>query len=78
MARPFVTVEGGTMHIAAAVGAPQVVLWSYTSLDNWRPWSGDALILESGGDVRRIEVDRVMEAVTGLLAHDCNLEKSGS
>ena len=63
LGRLFVTAEGGTMHIGAAVGVPQIVLWGYTSLDNWRPWSDSAMVIESGGDVANIQVDDVIKAV---------------
>lgn len=75
LARPFVTAEGGPMHIGAAVDAPLVVLWGRTALNNWRPWDADARILQAGGDVSRISVDEVLAAVGEYTAAPGDEEK---
>ncbi|ADK85448.1 glycosyl transferase family 9 [Desulfarculus baarsii DSM 2075] len=64
----FVTVEGGPMHIAAAVGAPQVVIWSKrTPLDVWFPWNAPFLPLKAEGTVEEIQVEQVVAGVEELL-----------
>ena len=65
----FVTVEGGPMHIAAAVNTPQAVLWSKrTPLDVWTPWNAPFFPLKAEETVEEIQVDDVVEAVEKLLA----------
>jgi ADP-heptose:LPS heptosyltransferase len=67
-ARAFVTAEGGPMHLAAAVGTPLVVLWSRTSLAEWRPWGVPCHVLEGGDDLGRITPAQAEEALESLLA----------
>lgn len=38
-ARVFVGNDSGVAHIAAAVGAPSVVIFGSSNIDHWRPWS---------------------------------------
>ena len=67
-ARAFITAEGGPMHLAAAVGTPLVVLWSRTSLAEWRPWGVPCQVLEGGDDLGRITPAQAEEALESLLA----------
>ena len=68
LGRPFVTIDGGPMHIAAAVGASEVVLWGRTPLEVWKPWGVKSRNLRSGGHVSHIQVDEVLAAVKELSA----------
>lgn len=65
----FATVEGGPMHIAAAVHTPQAVIWSKrTPLDVWAPWNAPFKALKAEETVEEIQVDDVVKAVENLLA----------
>lgn len=65
----FATVEGGPMHIAAAVHTPQVVIWSKrTPLEVWTPWNAPFVPLKAEETVEEIQVDDVVAAVEELLA----------
>ena len=64
--RVFVTAEGGPMHLAAAAGAPLVVLWGTTPLEVWRPWGVAQRILGAKGPVGDITVEEVLEAIGSL------------
>lgn len=67
-ARVFVTVEGGPMHIAAALGAPQVVIWSKrTPLEVWSPWNAPCLTLKAEGSVEEIRLEEVIAALEKML-----------
>ncbi len=67
-AQIFVTAEGGPMHLAAAVGAPLVVLWGRTPLEVWRPWGVPQRIVRGGRSVAEIELPRVLAALDELRA----------
>ena len=54
------------MHLAAAVGAPLVVLWGSTPLEVWRPWSEPQRIVGAKGAVSGITVEEVLEAIDSL------------
>ncbi|MFH1058308.1 MAG: glycosyltransferase family 9 protein [Pseudomonadota bacterium] len=65
--RALVTCEGGPMHLAAAVGTPQVVLWSQnTPIEVWHPWSKAHTILGGRGPVEAIALDEVLAALADL------------
>jgi ADP-heptose:LPS heptosyltransferase len=60
-------------HLAAAVGAPSVVLFT-PALRAWRPWAPHARVLEVS--TRRViadEVDRVVAAARAAMAVDSTL-----
>lgn len=65
-ARAFITAEGGPMHIAAALGTPQVVLWADTPLETWRPWRAPVEIVGARGPVARIHTQEVLAALGRL------------
>ncbi len=63
-ARAFVTAEGGPMHIAAAVGTFQVVIWGETPLETWRPWRAPVRIVGARGPVAEISTQEVLAALS--------------
>ncbi len=67
-ARVFVTAEGGPMHLAAAVGAPLVVLWGRTPRAVWHPWGVPYRMVGDGGPVAGITPDQVLAALAELAA----------
>jgi len=57
--------DSGVSHLAAAVGAPAVILFPAATRDRWAPWSPTALALPMGEQPE--DFDRVCEAVTAQL-----------
>jgi ADP-heptose:LPS heptosyltransferase len=57
--------DSGVSHLAAAVGAPAVILFPAATRDRWAPWSPTALALPMGEQPE--DIDRVCEAVTARL-----------
>lgn len=66
--RAFVGHDSGISHLAAALGLPGLILWGDTQLDIWRPRGDRMKILQSGGRLDQLPVNRVMEDLDGLLA----------
>lgn len=62
----FVTVEGGPMHIAAAVGTKVVALFGKTPIDMWYPYGNGHIVLHKGNRENLIPVDDVFQAVQRL------------
>ncbi len=58
--------DSGVSHLAAAVGAPAVILFPAATRDRWAPWSATALPLALSGDVH--EVETLARAVSERLA----------
>lgn len=56
-----VTAEGGTSHLAAAIGVPTVVLSGVNINKTWIPWSSKAVLLEKTDAVNEIPVTEIME-----------------
>ena len=55
--------EGGSMHIAAALGVPQVVLFGFTSSTTWAPLSNTATVLNDKSNVNNIPKNQILEAL---------------
>jgi heptosyltransferase-2 len=63
-ARLFVGHDSGVSHIAAAAGAPSVLLFGPTDPDIWAPLSGEVRIIRAPGeDLALLPVERVARAV---------------
>jgi ADP-heptose:LPS heptosyltransferase len=60
--------DGGCVHIAAALGIPQVALFGKAYLDQWRPVNPRSIVLHGGGRADRISVDEVVAAATTLFS----------
>ena len=65
--------EGGSMHIAAALGVPQVVLFGFTSSTTWAPLSNTATVLNDKSNVNNISKNKILEALKTKLQ---NIEAS--
>ena len=65
--------EGGSMHIAAALGVPQVVLFGFTSSITWAPLSNTATVLNDKSNVNNIPKNQILEALKTKLQ---NIEAS--
>ena len=64
--------EGGSMHVAAALGVSQVVLFGFTSSITWAPLSNNATVLSDKSNVNNIPKNKILEALKTKLQ---NIEK---
>ena len=55
--------EGGSMHMAAALGVSQVVLFGHTSSTTWSPLSNTATVLNDKSNVNNIPKNKILEAL---------------
>ncbi len=81
-ARLLVTIDSAPMHLAGALGTPQVVLFGPTNPFHWRPRAQPALILQGGGTpplrdfvphqtpaaMNEISTEQVINAMQSLLS----------
>jgi len=81
-ARLLVTIDSAPMHLAAALGTPQVALFGPTNPFHWRPRSTPAIILDAGkghpatefepiqtrGAMKEISTKQVIDAMQTLLS----------
>ena len=63
----FITLQGGPMHVAAAVGTPIVALFG-KSPEIWAPWGEGHIVLRKGNDANLINADDVLAAVRKILS----------
>jgi len=59
----LVTVDGGPMHIGAALGTPMVALFGKADLLEWAPWGEGHLVLRKGNACDNISVEDVLAAL---------------
>jgi ADP-heptose:LPS heptosyltransferase len=59
----LMTLEGGPMHIAAAVGTPLIALFGKTDPLDWAPWGEGHTVLRKGNQENLIAPGEVIEAV---------------
>jgi predicted lipopolysaccharide heptosyltransferase III len=81
-ARLLVTIDSAPMHLAAALGTPQVALFGPTNPFHWRPRSTPAIVLNAGNDhpatdfvpiqppvaMKEISTKQVIDAMQTLLS----------
>lgn len=81
-ARLLVTIDSAPMHLAGALGTPQLVLFGPTNPFHWRPRSSPAIVLragnphplsvfdpeETGGRMNQISTEQVIDAMQSLLS----------
>jgi heptosyltransferase III len=60
--------DGGCVHIAAALGIPQVAVLGKAYLEQWRPVNPRSIVLHGGGRADRITVDEVVAAAASLVS----------
>jgi heptosyltransferase III len=68
----FVGVDGGAMHLAAALGVPTVALFEHDERkrSRWHPWQVPCeVVYPETDDIADIRVDQVHDAWTRLAAH---------
>jgi len=62
-------IDGGAMHVAAALGKPVVALFGDSPVARWRPWGvAQRVIAAPGGDLAQQAPAAVIEAAQELLA----------
>jgi ADP-heptose:LPS heptosyltransferase len=60
--------DGGCVHIAAALGIPQVAIFGKAYVEQWGPVNPRSIVLHGGGRADRISADEVLAAATELVA----------
>ena len=68
----FIGHDSGISHLGAAVGLPGLILWGDSPEEIWRPPHGQVVILKSGGGLRALSVETVMNELTTLLNRSVN------
>ncbi len=64
----LITLEGGSMHIGAAAGAPTLAIFGDTSTVVWRPWGEGNVTLKRGALASLVTADDVLKAARAMLA----------
>jgi heptosyltransferase III len=64
----MITLEGGPMHVAAAVGTPLVALYGKTDPLEWAPWGQGHIVLRRGTQENAISAEEVLSAVDQQLS----------
>jgi ADP-heptose:LPS heptosyltransferase len=62
-----ITLDTGSLHIAAALKKPTVALMTKGKAQSWYPWKTDNIVLTSEDSVEDISVDEVLDAVNKLV-----------
>jgi ADP-heptose:LPS heptosyltransferase len=60
--------DGGCVHIAAALGLPQIALFGKTDANQWGPVNPKSILLHGRGRADRITVDEVVAAAAALVS----------
>ncbi len=64
----MVCLDGGAMHIAAAIRKSIVKIWGSTDPSRWRPWGVRHILLQNPGKkAEKVDVFDVYKAVEKLL-----------
>jgi len=63
----FITLDGGAMHIAAAVRTPTIAIFGKTDPEVWRPWGEGHIVLRKGRDYNSVSVDDVIGAIDKMM-----------
>lgn len=64
-----ICLDGGAMHIAAALGKPIVTIWGSTNPDRWRPWGVKHIIFQDETKkAENIDIGSVYNVVETLLS----------
>ena len=58
-----ICLDGGAMHIAAALGKPILTIWGSTDRRRWTPWKAESIILQKGRNADDVCVE---EALAGF------------
>lgn len=64
----LITLEGGAMHISAAVGTPTLAIFGSTSDIIWAPWGDRNVTLRGGDHANSVKAEDVIEAAERMLS----------
>jgi heptosyltransferase-3 len=64
----LITLEGGPMHVATAVGIPLVALFGKTDPLEWAPWGHGHIVLRKGNQENDISAEEVLIAIEQQLS----------
>ncbi|MCX7724740.1 MAG: glycosyltransferase family 9 protein, partial [Thermodesulfovibrio sp.] len=68
LANLVVCLDGGAMHIAAALGKPIVTIWGSTDPSRWKPWGVKHIIVQHNKkNTEYIDVELVWQAIEKML-----------
>ncbi len=69
LASLVVCLDGGAMHIAAAVGKPVMTIWGSTEQKRWHPWGVPYVVLQKpDGHASSVTVEEACEAFKGFFS----------
>jgi ADP-heptose:LPS heptosyltransferase len=63
-----VTLDTGSLHMAAALGKPTIALMRESNVPLWRPWQVPQVLVTTDGNVAEIEVAEIVAAINSLVA----------
>ncbi|NPA39118.1 MAG: glycosyltransferase family 9 protein [Thermodesulfobacteria bacterium] len=67
-AKLFVTLEGGSMHLGAALGVKTMALFGSSPISRWHPWGYKELVIQHPSKVaENIDNDLIIEKINSLL-----------
>lgn len=59
----LITLQGGAMHIAAALKTPTIAIFDKADPDVWHPWGEGHIVLKKGNNPNLVTVEDVIDAV---------------
>jgi ADP-heptose:LPS heptosyltransferase len=63
-AKLFITLEGGAMHIAPALGIKTIALFGKSNINKWYPWGYKDLVIQDKTKIaENIEVKKIIEKI---------------
>lgn len=69
LASLVVSLDGGAMHIAAALGKPLLTVWGSTEQKRWRPWGVPSVVLQGpDGSASSVSVEEAFSAFKGFFS----------
>ena len=66
----FISVDGGPMHLSAAMGVPTIALFGKTDPDTWRPWGERNFVLKKGDHVNNLSVEEILKTADQALKNN--------
>ena len=63
----LITLEGGAMHVSAAVDTPTLAIFGSTSDVVWAPWGEKNITLRGGDHANSVKAEQVIEAAGRML-----------
>lgn len=76
LARLVICLDGGAMHIAAALGKPIIAIWGSTDVRRWSPWGVKHIILQKGSEADAITIKEVLSAFDSMWKMNSSFSKA--